>query len=73
MSAETIAIDHARNLINLFGRHGVAIETTDIPEILELGADAYLMRRGIDLSERVMDEIYLVVFELRNETQHVII
>lgn len=65
-------IDHNAALINVFGRHGVAIEVTDIPEVLRIGADAYLMRRGIDLPERLMDEIYLVVFELRNETQHVI-
>lgn len=52
-------------LIEAMERHGIRITANDIPEVLRLGADTFLLRKGVNLSEKIMLEFYLILNELR--------
>lgn len=61
---ETTA-DPVTTLIREFNRIGVTIEPDDVPEVMKLGADTFLARRGHDVSEKQMQSIYIILNDLR--------
>lgn len=58
-----------KDLITLCQQHGITITEKDVPEILELGVDTFLSRRGIDLPVKYLDAFYLILDTLKNKKQ----
>lgn len=52
-------------LIKKLSNYGVTITTRDISEILKIGLDTFLLRRGKQIPDKNLDEIYLIIHELR--------
>lgn len=52
-------------LIKTFEQFGITITTYDIPEVLRLGADTFLLKRGAAVPDKHLDEIYLILHEMR--------
>lgn len=57
--------DMTTHLIKAFEKYGVTITNNNIPEVLRLGADTFLKRKGVYLPEKCMTEFYLIIQELR--------
>lgn len=52
-------------LIITLEKFGLTITEQDIPEVLRLGADTFLLRKGIPASEKSKLELYLILNEMR--------
>lgn len=57
--------DMETTLIKTFEGFGITITTDDIPEILKLGVDTFLLRKGAAVPDKFLDEIYLILYEMR--------
>lgn len=54
-------------LIRTLGKYGVSIQADDIKEILTLGLDTYLLRKGMSMPDKFLDEAYLIIHEMREQ------
>jgi hypothetical protein len=52
-------------LIKKLSDYGVKITTRDISEIMKIGLDTFLLRRGEQIPDKNLDELYLIIHELR--------
>lgn len=52
-------------LIDTLKKYGVTISTQEIPQVLALGADTFLLRKGLTVPEKHLSELYLIINEMR--------
>lgn len=55
-------------LIKAMEKFGLTITEHDIPEVLHLGADTFLLRKGITPQEKSTLELYLILNEMRHSS-----
>lgn len=65
MKALQLETDMNTTLIKTLSAYGVKIQTGDIPKILSLGIDTFLLKRGEQIPDKNLDEVYLILHEMR--------
>lgn len=56
-----------QDLITTMENVGVSINSDDVDEILKIGIDAFLSRKGIDLLPKHLDSVYIILHEMKSK------
>lgn len=54
-------------LITTLGKYGISIQADDIKEILTLGLDTFLLRKGMSMPDKYLSELHIIIFEMREQ------
>lgn len=60
------AMQPQQDLIELMKRYKVTITLADIPDVMKLGADTFLLRLGMRVPEKELLAFYMILNELRS-------
>lgn len=64
MNKLKIDMEAEATLIATFKKYGANITVEDIPQVLSIGVDTFLLRNQMQVPDKHLDEIYLILHEM---------
>lgn len=65
MNTSKTCMEAEATLIATFKRYGANITLEDIPQVLRFGVDTFLLRNQMQVPDKHLDEIYLILQEMK--------